>query len=109
MERFLLAESPFFPERSGLWIVHLLNPISIFQVVEGRVNPEGKIFGNYTYVNSDGMKEAWTLVVFHFFTTDFISDPDVQALPLLKRAWRWYLSYLKWVDQNISHSEEAQS
>lgn len=104
MDKFLLAENPFRPEQSGLYIVHLLNPKAIIQCIEGHVTTSSP-FRHYQYQNKDGVIEEWTLSAFHFFTTDFISEPEKQVTPLLDRAWRWYRSYLEWEDKNIDLDE----
>ena len=100
MDKFLLAESPFHPERSGAFIIHLKNPIAIIRCSEGHIEIDS-IYEHFQFKNSDGLIEEWTLSAFHFFTTDFISEPETQAKPLLSRAWRWYRSYLEWEDKNI--------
>lgn len=100
MDKFLLAENPMHPEQSGCWIIHLLNPKAIIQCVEGHVQPEYP-FAHFQFKNSDGVIEEWTLAAYHFFTTDFITEPEQQVNPLLNRAWRWYRAYLEWEDKNL--------
>lgn len=102
MDKFLLAENPMKRgDQSPLFIVHLLQPVAIIQAHEGHVDAPGKIFEHFQFRNIDGVVEEWTLSVWHFFTTDFISDPEDQAKPLLKRAWRWYRAYMEWEDSNL--------
>lgn len=100
MDKFLLAENPMRPEQSGCFIISMVNPIAIIACIEGH-EQAGKIFEHFSFTNSDGVLEEWTLSLHHFFTTDFISEPDQQARPLLKRAWRWYRAYMEWEDKNI--------
>lgn len=88
------------PEQSGLWIVHLLNPQAIIQCIEGHVQTEAP-FKHFSFTNPDGLVEEWTLTAYHFFTTDFISEPQEQVTPVLNRAWRWYRAYMEWEDKNI--------
>lgn len=100
MNRFLLAENPM---RTGeLCIVHMLNPIAIFRCFEGHQDFEGKIFKHYQFQNSDGVIEQWTLLVHHFMTTDFISEPEQQVIPIMNRAWRWLRAYFEWEDKQIN-------
>ena len=101
MDKFLLAENPMRPEGSGQWIIHMLNPKAIIRCSEGHIKPKENIFRHYQYQNNDGQLEAWTLSVFHLFTTDFINEPAEQAIPVLDRAWRWFRAYLEWEDNNI--------
>lgn len=98
MDKFLIAENPMRPDRSGLWIVHILNPKAIIRCDEGYVQVENP-HAHYQFRNKDGVMEHWTLSAHHFFTTDFISDPEEQVTPLLDRAWRWFRSYLEWEDK----------
>lgn len=93
MDKFLLAENPLRPEQSGLWIIHMLDPKAIIRCSPDHVQID-EIFKHYSFQNSDGILELWTLSAYHFFTTDFISEPDKQVEPLLDRAWRWFRAYL---------------
>lgn len=108
MDKFILGENPM-RETAGrdIFIIHLLNPIAIFQAHEGHVFLKDKIHQHFQFTNSDGVPEQWTLSVFHFFTTDFITEPEQQALPLLKKAWRWYRAYMEWEDKNIDLDDYA--
>lgn len=100
MDKFLLAENPMRPEQSGLWIIHLLSPQAIIQIIDGHVSTNGP-HKHYSFRNGDGVLEEWTLSIYFAFSTDFIADPDTQAIPLLDRAWRWYRSYLEFEDKQI--------
>jgi hypothetical protein len=106
MDKFLIAENPMRPDDSGLWIIHLLNPQAHIECLEGHIQTD-KIHKNYSFINSDGVIEEWTLSAHFFFTTDFISDPEQQVAPLLDRAWRWFRSYLEFEDKNIDTNEQA--
>lgn len=97
MDKFILGENPM-REDSGKWIIHLLDPKAIVRCTEGHVQIDN-IFKHYQYKNSDGIIEEWTLSAHFFFTTDFISEPEQQVIPLLDRAWRWYRSYIQWEDK----------
>lgn len=105
MDKFILAENPMRPEDSGIWIIHLLDPIAIIQCLEGHVGrgevEPGNIFKHYQFNNAYQVLEEWTLKVHHFFTTDFLEEPEARAMKLLDRAWRWYRSYMEWEDNNI--------
>lgn len=105
MDRFLLAENPMRPE-SGIWVIHLLEPKAIIQCVEGHKRV-GALYRHYQYTNSDGIIEQWTLSAYHFFTTDFISEPEQQVIPLLDRAWRWFRSYMEFEDKQINDEENT--
>jgi hypothetical protein len=95
MDKFLLAKNPRRPESSGLWVIHLLEPKAMIECQEGHVNSDD-LFQHYQFQNSKGETEEWTLSVYHFFTTDFLTEPNQQAEKLLNKAWRWFRSYLEW-------------
>lgn len=105
MDKFLLADNPMRPE-SGFWVIHLLNPQAHIQCMEGHVQTD-KIHKHYQFRNNDGVVGEWTLSAQFFFTTDFISEPEKQVIPLLDRAWRWYRSYMEFNDKNIDTDERA--
>jgi hypothetical protein len=105
MDKFLLAENPMRSDKSGQWIIHMLNPKAIIRCTEGHVQPEKELHQHYQFKNKDGVLEEWTLSVFHFFTTDFLKEPEEQVEPVLDRAWRWFRSYLESEDNNIDSEE----
>jgi hypothetical protein len=106
MDKFLLAENPMRPDQSGLFIIHMLDPIAIIQCREAHVSEkEGEILKYFYFKNIDGVTEEWTLSIFHFFTTDFLEQPEDRALKLLDRAWRWYRAYMEWEDNKIDSDE----
>lgn len=97
MNRFLLAENPIHPEQSGVWVIHLFNPKAIIQCIYGHVITS-QPHAHFTFINSNGDLEEWTLSAHHFFTNDFLTEPEAQVQPLIKKAWRWYRAYLDWED-----------
>lgn len=99
MDKFLLAENLLRPEQSGLWIIHMLDPISIIECIEGHMQLEGKIYKQFQFENIDGVTEEWTLSIYHFFTTDFLETPEDRAPKLLDRAWRWLRAYFQEEDK----------
>lgn len=105
MDKFIIGENPL-REGSGTWIVHLLNPQAHIECLKGHVQTD-KIHKHYQFKNNDDVVEEWTLSAQFFFTTDFISEPEKQVIPLLDRAWRWYRAYMKWEDGNIDINEQA--
>jgi hypothetical protein len=87
MDKFLIAENPM-NDFSGLWIIHLHNPKAIIQCTPGHITT------NEPFRHYNIGKGKWTLSAFHFFTTDFISEPQEQVAPILDKAWKWFRSYL---------------
>lgn len=104
MDKFILGENPMRPDDPGLFIIHLLQPVAIFECLEGHVDKRD-IFKHYSFQNTDGVIEEWTLSVHHFFTTDFLKEPAEQAAPLMDKAWRWFRSYLEYEDKLIDEDE----
>lgn len=91
---------------SGTWIIHLLDPKAIIRCIEGHVENDS-IYKHYQFKNSDGVTEEWTLSAYHFFTADFLTEPEQQVIPLLDRAWRWYRAYMNFQDNQIDTDEQA--
>lgn len=90
-------------DSTGLYIIHLPDPVTIIECIEGHVGKgevkAGNIYRHYQFNNGQGIEE-WTLNIHHFFTTDFLEEPEQRAIKLLDRAWRWYRSYMQWEDNN---------
>lgn len=101
MNRFLLAENPMHPEQSGVWVIHTHNPKAIIKCLKGIQNTEAPHI-HCIFLNRDGVVENWTLSAYHFFTTDFLTEPQEQAKILLKKAWRWYRAYMEWEDSHTT-------
>jgi len=97
------------PDDHSCYIIHLLNPIAIIvATLQPKRVPASAIKKTYYYKDSEGLTEEWTLYFHHLFTTDFITEPEKQAMPLLDKAFRWYRAYLEWEDKNIDMDNYAQ-
>lgn len=96
------------PDDNSCYIVHMLNPIAIIGATDdaNRIK-KNAIQKTYQYQNAHGFTEEWTLFIHHFFTTDFLTEPEEQAIPLLNKAWRWYRAYMEWEDKNIDLDDYA--
>lgn len=109
MDRFLLADNPMRPDQSGCFIIHMIDPISIIACHENHVDIINQPCRQYSYTNSDGILEHWTLSVHHMYTANMAALDDVnsQAMidKLLKKAWHWYKAYMDWEDDNIDLEE----
>lgn len=103
MDKFILGENPMRPDDPGLYVIHLLQPVAIFECIEGHEIIPDKIIGHYQFRNTDGVIEQWTLSVHHLFSTDFLQEPADQAKPLMDKAWRWFRAYMQWEDENIDN------
>ena len=98
MDKHLLAENPMRSPEGGLCIVRTVQPIAIYEVVEGwkELNIPHK---NYTYRNSDGLEEHYTLAAHHFFSTDIDTVDESIVFKFMDDAWHWYMAYMKWEDE----------
>lgn len=103
MDKFLLAENPLRPEQSGIWIVHMLDPIAIIKCTEFKIDTGEAINRHYQFRNADGIIEEWTLSV--YFTTDFLEKPEDRVPKLLDKAWRWLRAYFEQEDKNIDDEQ----
>lgn len=101
MDKFILASNPL-RDGSREWIVHLLQPVAIIEVFGPNDPPikEGQPSAEFGRRRRDNLTDFYRLRVHHFFTTDFISEADDQAAPLLKKAWHWYRAYLDQMEEN---------
>lgn len=106
MDKHLLAENPM-SDNGSLAIVRTVQPIAIFEILNGWYvyNAGSEIVKkHYSYVNSDGVKEDYTLKCHHYFSTD-IDTPDVNEIyKFMDDAWHWYMAYLKWEDKQIDEN-----
>lgn len=105
MDKYYLGENPMSPD-NDLIIVRIPLPTSIFLVREGH-NAQGEHYGFFTYKNTDGITEQWTLSVYHYFITKKEDTDEAKIQKEIRKAWYWYLSYLKFEDGNIDEEEEA--
>jgi len=105
MDKFLLAENPM-REDSGLWVIHLLEPMAIIRCIEGHERV-GALYRHYQYRNGDGVIEEWTLSIHHLFTQEILAKQNEVWETMLDRAWRWYRAYMEFEDKNIDTNEEA--
>ena len=106
MNKFIIGENPMRPDDTGLYVIHLLQPVAIFECIEGFEAVEDKITGQYQFRNADGILEEWTLSTHHFYTTDFLKEPEDQVKPLMDKAWYWFKAYMQWEDDNNVDEEE---
>lgn len=93
-------------EKSGLWVIHMLEPKAIIRCTEGHVQADS-FYSHFQFRNSDGLIEEWTLSAYMVIAPNFEIEPGQVAGPLLERAWRWFRSYLKWEDGNIDIDDKA--
>lgn len=103
MDRFYLAENP--RTNAGVAIIHMIEPITIILVLDGFTNGNS-YYKHFTFINSYGFAEEYTLAIHHYFTTDFNEENhESKAFKIINKAWHWYKSYLEWEDGNIDNNE----
>lgn len=109
MHKFILGDNPMAPESGGLWIIRLPQPIAIIEAVLSgkKIHSKSAIqIANLFYKNSDGIIENWELRLYHLFTTDFLTEPEKQAEPILTDAIHWFKAYLEFEDKNIHNNDD---
>lgn len=108
MDKHLLAENPMRAPEGGLCIIRTVQPISIYQIEIGWVSFLGEkapLHKIYSYINSDGEKEKYTLRAHHFFSTDIDTVNEDIVYKFMDDAWYWFKAYLEWEDKNIDENE----
>lgn len=104
MDEHLLAENPMRPEKGGLCIIRTRQPVSIYEVLEGHVDAKG-LHNHFTYLNSEGKKEQYTLRAHQFFSTDVDTVDKMVVFKFMDDAWRWFTAYMKWEDEQFNDEE----
>lgn len=114
MFKFLLCENPMKPGR--VFIIHTPEPACLIEAIclndiEGNPEYVGKldeIFDLFSYKNTDGVIERWELLIVKYFdvSPNENESTTVEYRHVIKRAWKWYLSYLQWEDKNIDQDNE---
>lgn len=85
-------------DNGNLAIVRTIQPVSIFEIVEGYQELKG-IYKHYTYLNSDGVQEYYTLRAHHYFSTDIDTPDHNEVFKFMDDAWHWYTAYMQWEDE----------
>lgn len=99
MDRFLLAENPM--NDGNCAVIHTVDPMAIIECIEGYEHFNSP-YRQYSFVNTDGETEGWTLRVHHLFSLEFDSEQHhIIVTRLLDRAWHWYKAYMEWEDEQI--------
>lgn len=102
MDKHLLAENPM-SDNGSLAIVRTVQPISIYEVIDGHIPHKG-LAKHYTFKNSDGLFEEYTLRIHHYFSTDIDTVEESEVFKFMDDAWHWYVAYMKWEDKNIDEN-----
>lgn len=106
MDRFLLSENPQGGINRPVYITQTIKHKMLIQVIpyENQSDLSFKlddVFDLFSFVNSDGITERYMLKVVDFYdiTEDEIDD-NIQTIRLhIKKAWKWFKSYIIWQDQ----------
>lgn len=106
MDRFLLCENPQLDSNRPVYILQTITHRMLIQVITYEHQSElyyklDDVFDLFSFVNSDGITERYMLKVVDFYdiTEDEIDD-NIQTIRLhIKKAWKWFKSYIIWQDQ----------
>lgn len=96
MDKHLLAEN-LMSGNGNLVIVRTIQPVSIYEVIEGHQNVKGI---NKHYYHEG---EEFTLRAHHYFTTDIDTVDESEVFKFMDDAWHWFVAYMKWEDENIDN------
>ena len=103
MQKFLLAENPRTTGGETA-IIHLPDPQAIILIEIGHHQVNQYPHNHYTYTGADGMKDPYTFILYHCFVKEFDGEQNALTInKLFTDAWHWYISYLKWEDNNIKN------
>lgn len=109
MDRFLLAEKPMHPEKSGCFILHTIEPEMLIEVHHEAFGAgDNKLFFTGNYENK-GVIETITFTVCQLFPKKrkVTEELKIKISHAFERAWRWYVSYLKWEDESFDEKDQA--
>lgn len=97
MDKYLVARNEM-SDNGCIAIIRTVQPVSHFEVIPGwkEVNELHKY---YTYLNSDGIEEHYTLSVHHYFSTDIDTVNEKEVFKFMDDAWHWYKAYMTWEDK----------
>lgn len=106
---FFLCEQPIKDGTAmdqRMWIYSRLS-LSLIEVIPEDEIPvainRDLVQNRFFYTNPDGMEESFLL----FFVQNNCAMVDVDPIELLKEAWAWFESYLRWEDGNIDQTATA--
>jgi hypothetical protein len=98
MHKFLLANNPLAPDSSGIWLIHLIKPISIIEVVKDgqKIHSKAAVFFQEFEFKGPISTTKFQLRLYHYFTTnlDESIDNEILCKNLLNESWNWYKAYL---------------
>lgn len=92
-------------EKGGLCIIRTRQPIGMYEVLEGHVDAKG-LHNHFTYTNSEGKDEQYTLRTHHFFSTDVDTVDKMIVFKFMDDAWRWFAAYIKLEDEQQFNQED---
>jgi len=99
LTRFLIADNPMV-EGSPSAIIHTLEPQAIIMIIEGhRI-----LFDTRPYRHFQFKDEKYTFIVHHLFARKFDKQHHIIVDKICSRAWRWFMSYMQWEDEQIKEN-----
>jgi hypothetical protein len=106
MDKHILAKNPMRSPQGGLCIVRTVQPVSIYEVLEGS-QTKPRLSKTYHYVKIGGQPMSFTLRCHHFFSTDIDTPDETQVYKFMDDAWYWFKAYLDWkeVTDSLANKE----
>lgn len=116
MDRFLLCENPLKDKYRPIYILQtikhkmLMHLIPYDDLSELDYNLDD-VFDLFEYDNPDGLTEKYMLKVIDFYdlTDDEIDDYMPEIRLHIKKAWKWYKSYLIFSDAQIDSEGNSEN
>lgn len=105
MDKHLLAENPMRLEHGGMAIIRTVAPIGIFEVLDGHLFFEAekteKAYRYYKHFSY--FEEKYTLKLHYYGGFKEPAPTKDETLKMAAKhmddAWHWFMSYMKWEDE----------
>lgn len=91
MDKFLLASNPMTGNKSGQFVIHMLEPVMVITCNPGHIDAKGQESKHYQFSDAMLTVHEWTLSIYHSESTANLE----RQVAILDRAWRWFRSYLE--------------
>lgn len=106
MDRFLLCENPLKDKYRPIYILQTIKHKMLMQLIPYDDLSEldynlNDVFDLFEYDNPDGFTETYMLKVVEFYdlSEDEMDDYMPEIRLHIKKAWKWYKSYIIWQDK----------
>lgn len=109
MDRFLLCENHMKDANRPVYILQTIKHKMLIQIIPyddlSDLNYSlNDVFDLFKYENPDGFTEKYMLKIVGFYDlSESEIDDNIETVRLhIKKAWKWYLSYIIWQDKQAN-------